>query len=132
MQSTPQETLTHAMIFVSKFDQDKDLKLTSKELRLSGIKRTHRSDDTIHQNVSEQVKYLKEGLADLFQKPKYIGVGLLKKVNTTLQNEGISTYNNEENLILNLLTEKNQMKNQTMKNQTTKKRTLIRKKVTRV
>jgi cobalamin biosynthesis protein CobT len=103
MRSTPQieEILAHTMILVAKLensDEFEDLKLTNRELRITGIKRTHHYDDTILNNVSEQVKYLKQGLADLFDKPKYIGVGLLKQVKTTLQNEGISisNYNDDE------------------------------------
>ena len=103
MRSTPQieEILAHTMILVAKLensDEFEHLKLTNRELRITGIKRTHHDDDTILKNVSEQVKYLKKGLADLFDKPKYIGVGLLKQVKTTLQNEGISisNYNNDD------------------------------------
>ena len=103
MRSTPQieEILAHTMILVAKLENSnefEDLKLTNRELRITGIKRTHHDDDTILKNVSEQVKYLKQGLADLFDKPKYIGVGLLKQVKTTLQNEGISisNYNNDD------------------------------------
>ena len=98
MRATPhvEEILAHAMILVSKLDnsdQYKDLKLSNRELNITGIKRTHHDDDTILNDVSQQVKYLKKGLTELLDKPKYIGVGLLKQIKTKLQNEGINLSN---------------------------------------